>query len=324
MGAHDFVAIDFETANSYLNSACSVGIAIVKNLCIVDSFYSLIKPPKQYFEDNNVKIHGITPDMTESAPSLDELWHDISQYFSTHTPVVAHNAHFDMSVLRQSTCAEIPNFPYIDSMDIAAPLVGGKRSLDYCSRSLAISLENHHNASSDAEVAAQIAIRGMQSIGCISMWEFLAQSPHVAIHRFSDLVPQKMFGDYKKVSKQRPVRNYRGFSNHVRLSDIHQTVSCIDCSNPLFEKTIVFTGELSIERAEAMQIAVNAGAIIRSSVSRKTDFLVVGIQDTQLVGEDGLSTKEEKAYALNNAGTAHIEIIDEKKFMQLVTKEAWG
>lgn len=40
----DFVAIDFETANGQRSSVCSVGIVIVKDGEMVDSFYALIKP----------------------------------------------------------------------------------------------------------------------------------------------------------------------------------------------------------------------------------------------------------------------------------------
>ena len=40
----DFLAIDFETANASRGSACSVGIAAVSGLRIVDTYYSLIKP----------------------------------------------------------------------------------------------------------------------------------------------------------------------------------------------------------------------------------------------------------------------------------------
>lgn len=40
----NFAAIDFETANQQRTSVCSVGIVIVRDGEIVDSYYSLIKP----------------------------------------------------------------------------------------------------------------------------------------------------------------------------------------------------------------------------------------------------------------------------------------
>ncbi len=40
----DFAAIDFETANNERSSVCSVGIVIVRDGEIVNTFYSLIQP----------------------------------------------------------------------------------------------------------------------------------------------------------------------------------------------------------------------------------------------------------------------------------------
>ena len=315
MGAQRFITIDFETANLYLSSACSVGIAVVDGLEIVDTFDSFIKPPIMFFEESNIEVHGITPGKVENAPTLDELWCMISQYFSEHVPVVAHNAHFDMSVLRLSTSADIPNFPYVDSMGIAAPFVGGRKSLRDCAEALEISMEHHHNACSDAVTAAEIVIACLKAADCISLWEFLAKNQCAPIYAFADLVPQERFQSRKKAGKRRPV-----CPKDVRPSEICQTVSCVDCKNPLYGKAIVFTGELSIDRRTAMQMAVDSGAVVKSSVSKKTNYLVVGQQDKQLVGEDGLSTKEEKAYALNRSGAGHVQIINEEEFMKLVAE----
>ena len=40
----DFIAIDFETANQERSSVCSVGVVMVRDGHVVDSFYSLIQP----------------------------------------------------------------------------------------------------------------------------------------------------------------------------------------------------------------------------------------------------------------------------------------
>lgn len=60
----DFAAIDFETANHERSSVCSVGIVIVRNGEIVDSFYSLINPePRKHLpeklSDNTVGMHWV-------------------------------------------------------------------------------------------------------------------------------------------------------------------------------------------------------------------------------------------------------------------------
>ena len=44
----DFAAIDFETANNERTSVCSVGVVIVRDGAIVDSYYSLIQPEPNY------------------------------------------------------------------------------------------------------------------------------------------------------------------------------------------------------------------------------------------------------------------------------------
>ena len=41
-----FVAIDFETANTSELGICSVGIAVFENNQLADTYYSLIRPPK--------------------------------------------------------------------------------------------------------------------------------------------------------------------------------------------------------------------------------------------------------------------------------------
>ena len=48
-GIESFAAIDFETANEFPTSVCSVGIVIVRDGEICDSFYSLIKPEPDYY-----------------------------------------------------------------------------------------------------------------------------------------------------------------------------------------------------------------------------------------------------------------------------------
>ncbi|MBP5582643.1 MAG: 3'-5' exoribonuclease, partial [Bacteroidales bacterium] len=64
----DFAAIDFETANYSHTSVCSVGIVIVKNGEIVDTFYSLIKPEPNYYNYWCTQVHGLTRNDTDSAP----------------------------------------------------------------------------------------------------------------------------------------------------------------------------------------------------------------------------------------------------------------
>lgn len=312
----DFIAIDFETANSKMSSACSIGIAAVENGKVVETYYSLLNPYNQSFNSRNVAIHGITRGMVEDSPTLDELVPKLSQYFDEHIPVVAHNAHFDMSVLKASSSVELPNFIYVDSIGIASNMISGGKSLEYCANALSIEMNNHHNAADDATVCAEIVLKGMCSKNCATLWEYIAKTPLLTVHYFNDLKAQRY------ISSHNPAKaaNYAKWAKDSK-AEIKPTVGVINENGALYGKNIVFTGDLSIDRNEAKQIAVNAGAIIKSGVSRKVDYLVVGVQDKAIVGEDGLSSKEEKAYELNEAGAANIVFLNEEQFLELAKSE---
>ncbi|MFB1051624.1 3'-5' exonuclease [Paraliobacillus sp. JSM ZJ581] len=96
----NFVAIDFETANRYRNSACAVGIVVGDENGVIDEYYSLINPQSS-FEMQNIRVHGITQADVEKAPTFHDLWPTIKSYINNQV-VVAHNASFDLSVLRAS------------------------------------------------------------------------------------------------------------------------------------------------------------------------------------------------------------------------------
>lgn len=99
-----------------------------------------------------------------------------------------------------------------------------------------------------------------------------------------------------------------------------QTNENADPENPLFGKSVVFTGDLKMPREDAAAAAAQFGAVIKSAVSGKTDYLIVGEQDPGLVGASGKSGKEEKAEALNNSNKASIQILNEDAFLALLQR----
>ena len=52
----DFAAIDFETANEQRTSVCSVGVVVVRDGEIADSYYSLIRPEPEYYTYWNTRV----------------------------------------------------------------------------------------------------------------------------------------------------------------------------------------------------------------------------------------------------------------------------
>ena len=78
----------------------------------------------------------------------------------------------------------------------------------------------------------------------------------------------------------------------------------INLEHPLFGKTMVFTGTLpTLERTKAQNMALEVGAKVVSSVSKKTDYVVAGRE---------AGSKLTKAEALG------VTIIDEDKFLKML------
>jgi DNA polymerase-3 subunit epsilon len=95
-----FVAIDFETAKYSRESACSIGLVKYQDGKEVDSYYSLIRPPVLYIRPDFTDIHGLTVDDVKDAPTFPEIWAGSILPFIGESILAAHNAEFDMSVLR--------------------------------------------------------------------------------------------------------------------------------------------------------------------------------------------------------------------------------
>ena len=70
-----------------------------------------------------------------------------------------------------------------------------------------------------------------------------------------------------------------------------------------------------MKRSDAQQIIADIGGINGGSVTKVTDFLVVGQQDYRVVGDEGMSSKQKKAIKMINEG-ASLEIISEEDFLK--------
>ena len=159
-----FSAIDFETANVYRNSACAVGLVRVRRGRIVDRAYHLIRPPFQRFDFTD--IHGIDWPTVCREPTFARLWHTIARFFERVDFMVAHSAPFDRSVLR-ACCAyyglEVPAVPFVCTVQLARSTWGIRPTrLPDVAEYLGLPLR-HHDAASDAEVCAKIALTAFRT-----------------------------------------------------------------------------------------------------------------------------------------------------------------
>lgn len=167
--SHSFVAIDFETATGYRDSACAVGIVTVADGVIIDEYYSLIQPPDNVYWRGFTEIHGITPQMTIDAPEFHGVYPEIHKRLKGQT-IVAHNESFDRSVLKAAM--RIYRYEYDELMiaDKWECTLRIYRSLGYkpanlnsCCQRHGIELQ-HHEALSDARGCALLYLDYLQSL----------------------------------------------------------------------------------------------------------------------------------------------------------------
>lgn len=169
MHPRTFVALDFETANGYRNSACAVAVVRVVRGRITRRASHLIRPPFRRFDFTHV--HGLAWSDVRDAPTFAELWTELLPLFRGVAFVAAHNASFDRSVLR--TCCEwygvpMPATPFTCTVQLARRTWGlFPTKLPDVARHLGLQLD-HHDPLSDAEACARIvlaAFAGRDSAG---------------------------------------------------------------------------------------------------------------------------------------------------------------
>ena len=157
----DFAAIDFETANNERSSVCSVGVVIVRNGEIVDSFYSLIQPEPNYYNFWCSQVHGLCREDTEEAPVFPDVWKQIMPKIEG-LPLVAHNKMFDEGCLRavfQVYQMDYPDYEFYDTLAASRQQMPEltNHQLHTVAAACGYDLKNHHHALSDAEACAWIA-----------------------------------------------------------------------------------------------------------------------------------------------------------------------
>lgn len=68
-------------------------------------------------------------------------------------------------------------------------------------------------------------------------------------------------------------------------------------------------------RSTAQQLIADIGGINAKGITKTTDFLIVGQQDYRVVGEDGMSNKQERAIKYIEKGF-NIEVLSENDFIR--------
>ncbi len=301
----DFCAIDFETANSFRGSPCAVGLARVRDGQVVDTATWLMRPPEGVddFDAFNVMLHGITPQMVAGEPRFAARLGDILDFVGD-LPLVAHNAAFDVGVLRDACDASGLSWP---RLGYACSLVLARQTYDLLSYSLpwvaeaaGAPLDAHHDPLADAAACASIVLDLARRREAATLPDLVAASHCYLGH----VGGETWFGFHGTWSGKGPLPSANPNA---------------DPGHPFYGREMVFTGALaSMTRAQAWEVVAERGAIPAAGVTRQTSILVVGFQDgRKLRPGETLSAKARKAADLRAKGQA-IEVMPEEDFFQLL------
>lgn len=166
------LAIDFETANEQRSSPCSVGLAWIEDGAVVRVEERLIRPRDMRFSRFNIAVHGIRPEDVEDAAEFPEVIEEFEADLAD-TLVIAHNASFDMSVLRASYQlygVACPDIDYVCTLKMAKVVWRELPShrLNEVSRHIDFSFR-HHNAAEDAHACGEVALAAARKLKVSSL-----------------------------------------------------------------------------------------------------------------------------------------------------------
>lgn len=281
----DYCVLDIETTglSAYYDEIIEIGILRVRNNEIVDRYSQLIHP--EYVIDPFItSLTGITNEMVADMPSILDVKDDVLSFLGDYI-IIGHNTSFDMNFLNEAFGTELNN-EYMDTMQFARkvyPELGHHRLSDL---TVYLGLSNNeHRALADC-------------IATKELYDAIKQTMEEKGFGIEDL--------------------WKGHRGKIDISTIVPDSVKIDEDNFFYGRHVVFTGKLEkMIRKDAMQLIVNLGGILDDSVTKHTNYLILGNNDYNAILHGEKSSKHKKAEKLKLEGK-DIEIIDELTFYDLL------
>ena len=315
---NEYICVDIETTglSFEFDEIIEVTAILVSAGTVLDQFSSLIRPnhshaflhysdmqkmnceeTKEYFDKHIlpeyiVELTGITDEMLLNAPIVSDVIPKLADFIGDRI-LVGHNVNFDINFLYDNFQAVglcLSN-DFIDTMRIARKLFHELNHHRLCDIAQHLNIE---------QVKAHRAMDDV--ITTIKCFEKMKKQ----IEDHGPLI------DFLKSFKQKQV------SYKSRLHELEPIAEEIDETNPIYEKRVVFTGSLSsMSRRDAYQLVLNLGGIPEDTITKKTDFLVVGNTDFAASIKNGKTNKMKKADMYRAKGQ-DILTLSENTFFQML------
>ena len=294
----DYIIFDIETTglDSSYDEVIEIGAIKVKNNKIVSKFNSLVKP-KNEIDEYITELTGITNEMVNDAPTIEEILPDFMNYIGNDI-LIGHNVNFDINFIYDNLYRnkfDVLTNDFIDTMRISRkllPELPHHRLIDLA-KYFKIDSTNNHRSLKDCEIT-------------MNVYENLKE---IALQKYDNVDEFK--NAFKKHKKE-----------GLRAKDIVSTNTEFDVDNLFYDKYVAITGTLEkMLRKEAMQIIVDLGGHCEDGVTKKTNFLILGNNDYNPILRGKKSSKLIKAETLKLEGK-DIEIISENVFYDII--DDWG
>lgn len=290
----DYTVIDLETTglSPAYDSIIEFGAIRVRNGEVAETFSSLVNSDGVYVDSYITELTGISQEMVNSAPNITDVLPCFLDFIGSDI-LVGHNINFDINFIYDKAIQQTHSYfsnDFIDTMRISRRLYREERHhrlSDLCKR-YNLDYASAHRALDD----------------CKLTYECFNKLKNDGIEKF---------GSEDELKKQMSI-----VGRSIRSSDIIGDSEKMDPLHPLYEKVCVITGVLEkMTRKDAMQIVADLGGKNADSVTRKTNYLILGNNDYCQSIKDGKSNKQKKAEKLKSEGY-DIEIIPESIFYDLI------
>lgn len=292
---NDYIVVDLETTGLSPEYDSIIEICALKyrNQTLIDKFSTLINPGYE-IDDFIIELTGITNEMLSAAPSIQKIINSLD-YFLGDNIIVGHSVNFDINFIYdiyENTLSKPFCNDFIDTLRLSRRMHSEhkhNRLIDLSTR-YDLSYDNAHRAESDCMLTNKIFN--------------IFRSEFVDLH-----------GSTKDAESI-----LRPHKQTIKVGDITTTKTSFDETHPLFEQTVVFTGTLEkMTRKTAMQLVVDFGGKVSNSITKATNYLILGNNDYCPLIKDGKSSKQKKAEALKLSGN-DIKIMSEDVFYDMISE----
>jgi DNA polymerase-3 subunit epsilon len=290
----NFTVIDLETTglDSYYDEIIEIAAIKVRNKEIVDKFETLVNPNFPV-DDFITQLTGITNEMLENAPSIEEVLPKFLDFVKDDI-ILGHNVNFDINFLYDSML-EILNYKfnnnYVDLLRLARKVYPNfpNHKLRTIAKELNIEFPDLHRALDDTIITYNCFMRLLKDL------------------KNNNIDLESLFKLNKSHSK-------------LNLKELQSNKTEFNPEHPFYKKYCVFTGKLNkMTRSDAAQKVLDVGGYCENNVTKNTNYLILGNFDycSNIKGEK--SNKLKKAEMLILKGQ-DLQIISENVFEELLNE----